>query len=305
MLETSRGMPKSRRPPPPPAPRHPASQAPAAHPRTQPAASLPPAYPAPACHPAANPGPAGHPLTHPSPSGPAACPQATHPLPGPLLTASHPPRSQGPFPSQPKPTMTPSQSEKSLETRDIFKNNSCAQEKGQIHVSQDWSNSKNINEKPKITPEDKNNKTYSQWNQVAGNNQLGLDSNQTSIPKTKIEVFEPKSCHHHLTTHPEEIIGPKQNCLKPQQIAQEQGFGHPFKHQFPIPMTKLLGTPVPCFYSHLQNFVSGAPLFSKPQARPASKDPTKRVRDPQSDYPVTQSQTRKSTQITKSINMNK
>ncbi|KAJ9071090.1 hypothetical protein DSO57_1000765 [Entomophthora muscae] len=204
--------------------------------------------------------PASHPLAHPSPSGPAACPQATRPLPGPLPTASCPPGSQGPLPSQPKPTMTPSQSEKSLETRDNFKNNSCAQEEGQIHVSKTRQNSKNIEEKLKLTSEDKNNMTYSQWNQVDGNNQLGLDSNQTSIPKPKIEVFEPKSCHHRLTTHPEETIGPKQNCLKPQQIAQEQGFGHPFKHQFPIPMTKLLGTPVPCFFSHLQNFASGGPL---------------------------------------------
>ncbi|KAJ9086013.1 hypothetical protein DSO57_1008527 [Entomophthora muscae] len=46
-------------------------------------------------------------------------------------------------------------------------------------------------------------------------------------------------------------------------------------------------------------------MLSKPQAQPASKVPTKRVCDQQSDYPVTQSQTRKSTQITKSINMNR
>ncbi|KAJ9076213.1 hypothetical protein DSO57_1028437 [Entomophthora muscae] len=46
----------------------------------------------------------------------------------------------------------------------------------------------------------------------------------------------------------------------PQQIAQEQGFGHPFKHQFPIPLAKLLGSPVPYFYSHLQNFASGGTL---------------------------------------------
>ncbi|KAJ9066291.1 hypothetical protein DSO57_1010929 [Entomophthora muscae] len=46
-------------------------------------------------------------------------------------------------------------------------------------------------------------------------------------------------------------------------------------------------------------------MVSKPQALPASKVPTKQVCDPPSDYPVTQSQTRKSTQITKSINLNR
>ncbi|KAJ9087287.1 hypothetical protein DSO57_1034677 [Entomophthora muscae] len=213
--------------------------------------------------PAASPPPASHqPPAHPPPppADPPLAPRPSARFPGPCqLPVAHPvPRAH--LPSQPKPTMKPSQSEKSLETRDKFKNNSCAQEEGQIHVSHNRSNSKNITEKPKITPGDKNNNTYSQWNQVAGNNQLGLDSNQTSIPKPKIEVFEPKSCHHHLATHPEEIIGPKQNCLKPQQIAQEQEFGYPFKHQTPIPMTKLLGTPVPCFHSHLQNFASGGPL---------------------------------------------
>ncbi|KAJ9068746.1 hypothetical protein DSO57_1025508 [Entomophthora muscae] len=46
-------------------------------------------------------------------------------------------------------------------------------------------------------------------------------------------------------------------------------------------------------------------LLSKLQAQPASKVPTKQVCDPQSNYPVTQSQTRRSTQISKSINMNR
>ncbi|KAJ9063504.1 hypothetical protein DSO57_1000085 [Entomophthora muscae] len=47
-----------------------------------------------------------------------------------------------------------------------------------------------------------------------------------------------------------------------------------------------------------------SPLL-KLQAQPASEVPTKQVCDPQSNYPVTQSQNRKSTQITKSNNMNR
>ncbi|KAJ9059397.1 hypothetical protein DSO57_1002817 [Entomophthora muscae] len=46
-------------------------------------------------------------------------------------------------------------------------------------------------------------------------------------------------------------------------------------------------------------------VVSKPQAQAVNKVPTKQVCDPQSNYPVTQSQTRKSTQTTKSTNMNR
>ncbi|KAJ9077562.1 hypothetical protein DSO57_1015575 [Entomophthora muscae] len=56
--------------------------------------------------------------------------------------------------------------------------------------------------------------------------------------------------------------------------------------------------------STLPASVEELPL-SKAQAQPASKVPTKQVCDLQSDYLVTQSQTRKSTQITKSNNMNR
>ncbi|KAJ9060297.1 hypothetical protein DSO57_1032262 [Entomophthora muscae] len=46
-------------------------------------------------------------------------------------------------------------------------------------------------------------------------------------------------------------------------------------------------------------------LLSKQQAQPASKVLNKQVCDPQSNYLATQSQTGKSTQITKSNNMNR
>ncbi|KAJ9049131.1 hypothetical protein DSO57_1027832 [Entomophthora muscae] len=55
---------------------------PPARPASQPPASPLPASRAPSLPPA-DPLPASHPLAHPSPSGPAACPQATCPLPNP------------------------------------------------------------------------------------------------------------------------------------------------------------------------------------------------------------------------------
>ncbi|KAJ9089912.1 hypothetical protein DSO57_1008310 [Entomophthora muscae] len=119
--------------------------------------------------------------------------------------------------------MPASQSEKYLGTKEYFENNSCAQEEGQIQNSKTNPNSGTLEERQNLVSKVKNNIPPNQWNLVDYNTHLGLDSSQTDLPKPKIDLGETKSCHHHLTTHPEEIIGPKQNCLKPQQIAQEQG----------------------------------------------------------------------------------
>ncbi|KAJ9061725.1 hypothetical protein DSO57_1017820 [Entomophthora muscae] len=102
-----------------------------------------------------------------------------------------------------------------------------------------------------------------QWDLEDHSTYLSLDPSQTGLPNPKIDLGSPKSCSHHLTICPEEIIGSRQNCLKPQKIAQEQKFGHLLKPHFPKPFSKLLGSPVPCFYSHLQNFASGGTLQIK------------------------------------------
>ncbi|KAJ9064565.1 hypothetical protein DSO57_1029279 [Entomophthora muscae] len=137
----------------------PAQRAPAA----QPAACKPPASHMSASHPPARLLPATCEPT-PSPSGPATCPQATHPFPDTQPTASRPPGSQDPLPSQPKPTMTPSQSTKPLETEGNSKNNSGAPKEGPTPIFKPNQYSKNNEDNPKITPGDKNNLTYSQWN---------------------------------------------------------------------------------------------------------------------------------------------
>ncbi|KAJ9089096.1 hypothetical protein DSO57_1016367 [Entomophthora muscae] len=177
-------------------------------------------------------------------------------LPASPLPASHPPARPQPatrLPTQPPAGLPPgsqpslsrqsenstqcSQSNKSLEKGKKLENNSWSPEEGQTQVLKENSNS-----------------TQNQWDPQPQVTWLRPNPNQKNPPKTKIDFGNLMNCHHHLITCPEDIIGSSQEWLNPQQIVKEQEFGHLLKPQFPIPFSKLLGSPTPCFHSHFQKF---------------------------------------------------
>ncbi|KAJ9083926.1 hypothetical protein DSO57_1029562, partial [Entomophthora muscae] len=99
------------------------------------------------------------------------------------------------------------------------------------------------------------NSTSNRWDSEGQIICLGPNTNQNMPSKTKIDSESSLSFSYHMTPCPQEFIGSSQELPNQQQIAKEQGFGPLLKNPCPISSFKLLGSPIPCFYSHLQNFV--------------------------------------------------
>ncbi|KAJ9069303.1 hypothetical protein DSO57_1019866 [Entomophthora muscae] len=112
-----------------------------------------------------------------------------------------------------------------------------------------------------------------------------LDGCPGSFPLLPSGWEPPESCLSHAATQ----VSPPKPFALPAILA-------PFKDAFDATLSCAL-PPHSCYNLTFKTTVDLVKIdvLSKPQAQPASKVPTKRVCDPQSNYPVSQSQTRKST----------
>ncbi|KAJ9053853.1 hypothetical protein DSO57_1020296 [Entomophthora muscae] len=171
--------------------------------------------------------PAGFRLPTPSPSGPTAS-------------------SQAPCPSQSEAIISDSQSKKYLATGETARDKILPPEEGRNNIS-DFKN--------KFATNQSGASSLVTWTRP--------NSIQNNVPDPKITSEEDLTPNLHLAPGQHETIGSSQVFLNQPQIAGEQEFDHLPKPQLPFLLSKLLGSPIPCFFLPIENLCTGKRTINK------------------------------------------